>query len=249
MAASINPYDLSEPAKVQLLTLAAESDLLLVGETHGTQEVPRLVLGLLPSLSLLGYNGLALEVPLDQREQLLRCAQGEAAPPPFFGPSDFRDGRGNAQALSLVQQVVSGGWGLLCFDVAFIQEGDAWSVRDRGMARNLLDQWERYCPGRKVVGVCGSYHSRLVPPSDPTDFWPSFAYSVQQERSDLRVSSVNVVFHGGAFFNGEIRAFGPGPEPFGEEAEVRPANWLGHTLDLHLPQSTPVTLLDDEGST
>lgn len=100
IAASITPYDLSETARAQLLTLAADSDLLLIGETHGTQEVPRLVLGLLPSLTQLGYDGIGLEVPLDQREQLLRCAHNEAAPPPHFGPSDFRDGRGNAQAES-----------------------------------------------------------------------------------------------------------------------------------------------------
>lgn len=246
MIESITPSDLPDPARQQLLALAAESDLVLIGETHGTQEVPRLILGLLPDLTSLGYGALGLEVPVGQRDQLLRCAQGKGAPPPFFGPSDFRDGRGNAQALSLVQQAVSGGWGLLCFDVAFTQEGDAWSVRDREMAQNLLDQWGRYCPGRKVLGVCGNYHSRLVPPIDPTDLWPSFAYSVQQERPDLRVSSVNVVFHRGAFFNGEIRTFNPGSEPFGEAAEVRPANWLGHTVDLHLPRATPVTFLDDE---
>lgn len=32
----ILPYDLPQPAKAQLLELAAKSDLLLLGETHGT---------------------------------------------------------------------------------------------------------------------------------------------------------------------------------------------------------------------
>ena len=246
---TISPYDLPEPVNARLLALAAESELLLLGEMHGTQEVPRLMLGLLPHLAQLGYGGLALEMPEGQRDQLLRCAQGEDAPLSLFGPPEFRDGRINAQALSMIQQAVIRGWTLLCFDVTFTQEDDAWSVRDLGMAQNLLGQWERDCPGRKVLGVCGSYHSRLVPPTEPTDLWPSFAYGVRQARPDLVVSSVNVVLHGGAFFNGEIKTMGAGPEPFGEEAEVRPANWLGHTLDLHLPHATPVTFLNGEEST
>ena len=245
----ITPYDLPEPAKVQLLTLARESDLLLIGELHGTQEVPRLMLGLLPALTELGYNGLALEISMGEREQLLRCVQGEDSPPPMFGPSDFRDGRGNAQTFSLIQQAVQSGWELLCFDVDFIQEGDAWSVRDRGMAQNLLHQWEQLCPERKVLGVCGSYHSRLVPPTEPTELWPSFAYSVQQARPDLRVSSVKVKYQRGAYFNGEVRTFDNGAECSFAEAQVHPADWLGHTVDLHLPRATPATFLDDEEST
>lgn len=248
MADPITPYDLPESVRQRLLALASESDLLLFGEMHGTQEVPRLMLRLLPQLAQLGYGGLALEMPEGQRDQLLRCAQGEDAPLSLFDPSEFRDGRMNAQALSLVQEAVSRGWTLLCFDVTFTQEGDAWSVRDLGMAQNLRGQWARDCPGKKVLGVCGNYHSRLVPPTEPTDFWPSFAYGVRQLRPDLTVSTVNVVFHGGAFFNGEIKTMGAGPEPFGEAAEVRPANWLGHTLDLHLPRATPVTFLEADAA-
>ncbi len=226
-----------------MLTVAAESDLLLIGETHGTQEVPRLMLGLLPALAELGYGGLALEMPMGQRGQLLRSVKGQDSPPPLFGPSDFRDGRGNAQALSLILQAVNMGWNVLCFDVDSIQEGDAWSVRDQGMALNLQDQWGQHCPGRKVFGVCGNFHSRLMPPTEPTELWPSFAYSFEQARPDLAVRAINVIFHAGGFFNGEVRTIGPGPEPFGEKAEVRHPNWLGHTLDLHLPSATPVTFL------
>ncbi len=242
----ITPYDLPEPVKKQLLALAAESDLLLIGELHGTQEVPRLMLGLLPELASLGYGGLALEISVGQRDQLLRYIQGEDVPPPMFGPSNFRDGRGNMQALSLIQQAVAAGWHLLCFDVATMQSDSTWADRDRGMAQNLLDQWGQHCPRQKVFGVCGSYHSRLVPPTEPTEFWPSFAYSFQQARPDLRVNSVKLKHQRGAFFNGEIRTFDNGPEFSVDQAEVHPADWLGHTMDLHLPRATAVTFLDDE---
>ncbi len=248
MVEPIAAYDLPEPAKAQLLTLAAESDLLLIGELHGTQEVPRLMLGLLPALADLGYGGLALEMLTCEHDQLLRCAQGKDSPPPMFGLSNFRDGRGNAQTFSLIQQAVQDGWQLLCFDVDFMQEGDAWSVRDRGMAQNLLHQWEQLCPERKVLGVCGNHHSRLVPPTEPTELWPSFAYSVQQARRDLRVSSVKVKHQCGAYFNGEVQTFDNGAEFCASQAEVHPADWLGHTLDLHLPCATPATFLKDEES-
>lgn len=44
------PYPLPEHVRAGLLTLARNNDLLVFGETHGTQEAPRLILGLLPDL-------------------------------------------------------------------------------------------------------------------------------------------------------------------------------------------------------
>lgn len=99
----ILPYTLPQSAKEGLLELAAGSDLLLLGEKHGTQEIPRLVLGLLDDLSALGYGGLALELPRGQASQLNEWIASRGEPPSFFGPSDFRDGRGNAQVLSLIR--------------------------------------------------------------------------------------------------------------------------------------------------
>lgn len=162
----ILPYDLPPSVKAQLLELAARSDLLLLGETHGTQEVPRLVLGLLDDL---GYGGLALELPRGEENQIVEWAAGKGDPPPFFGPAEFRDGRGNAQALALIRQTLShrGEWKLLCFDIDFLREGEEWADRDRHMAEFLLEQWQERCAGRKVVAVCGNYHSRLVAPARP----------------------------------------------------------------------------------
>ncbi len=243
----IIPYDLPQPAKEQLLELAAQSDLLLLGETHGTQEVPCLVLGLLDDLAALGYGGLALELPRGQESRLLEWAAGKGEPPPFFGPAEYHDGRGNVQALSLIQQVLSRpGWNLLCFDIDFLREGEEWADRDRRMAEGLVEQWEERCPGRRVIAVCGNYHSRLLAPAQP-DYgpWPSFGYTVQQSRPDLTVNSVNIVFQRGAFFNGEVRKFDIGAEHFAVAAEVRRPGSFGHTADLYLPRATPATFLEE----
>ena len=241
----ILPYDLPPPVKAQLLELAARSDLLLLGEMHGMQEVPRLVLGLLDGLTALGYGGLGLELPEGQAERLTARAAGEGEPPPFFGPDGYRDGRDGEQALALARQVSSHpGWDLLCFDVDSLHEGETWVDRDRHMAGNLVEQWPERCAGRKVIAICGSYHSRLVAPAEP-DFgpWPSFGAGVQQMRPDLVVSAVDLVFHGGSFFTGELKPFSPGKPPLIGDAEIRPGGWLGHTVELHLPYATPVTFL------
>src|SRR3979411_1468161 len=74
------------PADVEqaVLDLAGRCDLLLFGELHGTREVPALVAGLLSKLGELGYGGLGLEVPSDQRQALAPGATGQRrSPPPF----------------------------------------------------------------------------------------------------------------------------------------------------------------------
>jgi len=241
-------YDLPEPIKSQLLDLAAQNDLLLLGETHGTQEVPRLVLGLLDDLAALGYGGLALELPRGQCSSLVEWVAGKGDPPPFFGPAEFRDGRGNAQTLSLIRQTLSRpqNWRLFCFDDGFLREGETWADRDRHMAESLIKQWSESCAGRKVIAVCGSYHSRLVAPAEPDHGpWPSFGYTVRQMRPDLAVHSVNVVFQRGAFFNGEVRKFDIGAEHFVAMAEVRRPGTFGHTVDLYLPRATSATFLEE----
>ncbi len=246
MIETILPYTLPLNVKEELLALAARSDLLLIGETHGTQEVPRLVLGLLDDLAGLGYRGLGLEVNTGQRAGLAAWATGAGDPPPFFGPQEFQDGRGNVQVLSLMRQAVSSShaWRVLCFDVDFMQEAETGTDRDRHMAENLLVQWEECCLGQKVVGVCGNYHSRLAAPAEP-DFgpWPSFGANVQQLRPELKVNAINIVFQRGGFFNGEVRKFDIGAEHFAVSPEVRPNGQFGHTIDLYLPRATPATFL------
>lgn len=247
MIEPILPYNLPQPAKAQLLELAAQSDLLLLGETHGTQEVPRLVLGLLDDLAALGYGGLGMEVGADGREVLAALVPGHSGSlPPVFTLPEWQDGRRNAQMVSLLQQTLghSQNWQLLCFDDDFLREGESWAVRDRHMAESLLKQWSECCGGRKVIAVCGSYHSRLTAPAQPDPgSWPSLGYCIRQMRPDFTVSSVHIVFHGGRFFNMEEKSFLPGKSPLVGDAEVRPGGWLGHTLELHLPRATPVTFL------
>jgi hypothetical protein len=248
------PLAAGRPVEQSVLDVAARSHLLMFGELHGTREVPSLVAGLLPGLIELGYRGLALEVPRDQREALLAWADGQTDRPPPFYARPSRDGRGSIEMLELVRNARGLGLEVLCFDQTVEQPMQAWSDRDRWMAYNLLDQWGLVCGGQRVVAVCGSLHARLVPEeglgrvlrkavSGGQQLWPSLAGWIRQQQPALVASAVDVRFGGGAYFNmGERSIYSrPGSQLQARVAPAEPA----FTLALWLPRATPATFLTE----
>jgi hypothetical protein len=245
---------LASGVEQRLLELASGAHLLLFGELHGTQELPALVASLLPRLIALGYGGLALEVPHDQRDALLAWGSGESASlPPFFSlPS--RDGRGNLQALELARDALGLGLQVLCFDHTTGQAIERWAERDERMARNLLQQWASSCPGRRVVGICGGLHARLAPEAGVGrlvrqaigrggPLWPSLAGWVQQFQPTASVGSVQVRFQSGEFFNMGVRTiYGrPGTHDQPWLRDAAPA----YSLELWLPRASCATFLSE----
>lgn len=243
------------PAGVEqaLLDLAAQCDLLLFGELHGTREVPALVAGLLSKLGPLGYDGLGLEAPRDQRQLLGAWASGEAQAPPGFYAQPSRDGRGSIEALELVRQAATLGWQVLCFDRAADQPVRRWADRDAWMAHNLLEQWATLCNGRRVAAICGSLHARLAPAqgvgrlwrkaiAKGEDLWPSFAAAVHARQPALAVGAVDVRFAAGTYVNMGERMIYPRPGPHAAEPWFRGAH-PSYTLELWLPRANPATFL------
>jgi hypothetical protein len=236
-----------------VLDLAGRCDLLLFGELHGTREVPALIAGLLSKLGELGYGGLGLEVPSDQRQALADWAAGQRPSPPPFYAEPSRDGRGSAEALGLVQQAATSDWQMLCFDQASDQPMQRWAERDAWMAYNLLEQWAALCDGHRVAAVCGSPHARLVPAegvgrllrkaiTSGDEQWPSFAAAVHQRQPSLAIGAINVRFAAGAYVNlGERRIF-PRPGASAAVPFVRAAE-PAYTLELWLPRANPATFL------
>ena len=254
-----DPYLLPQEAERDVLSLASRSKLLLFGEIHGTQEVPRVVAGLLPSLRSLGYQGLALEAPYDIRDALAAWTAGatpQPVPPAFFS-SPSPDGRGNAQVLSLVQEALHSrhDWTVLCFDQGVGQQAPRWADRDLWMARNLLAQWRKHCPQAKVVGICGNVHSRLVAPVEvpraklwrffrkQEQLWPSFADWLRRLEPELAVGSIAVIPHSGSYYNTGVRQIRAGIGRTVDNPETRQSSDGSHSLELHLPKATPVTFL------
>jgi hypothetical protein len=231
---------LPEKVRQALRHLAQQSDLLLFGELHGSQEPPQLLAALLDDLTPLGYGGLALEIPRGEQEAIMRWAAGASGAIPRFFAQPSSDGRGNEQLLALLRQVSEKGWQILCFDTDADQGCTNWKERDSAMADNLAAQWKRCCPDRKAMGMCGNLHSRLILTRVGTDLWPSFAACFQQRNPQSVVRTVNLVFHRGSFFNEKLQTLQDDPLP---EAEIREDAELGHSFALHLPRATPATFL------
>lgn len=233
---------LPDNLRQKLCDLAQQSDCLIFGELHGTQEVPQLLATLLDDLTALGYGALGLEIDRAEQEPIMRWASGasDAMPRVFAQPSG--DGTGNEQALALIRQVVAASWQVLCFDVDPEQGCTTWQMRDSAMADHLAAGWQRCCPDRKVVAVCGNLHSRLTPgPEQFAELWPSFAACFQQRHPRSTVRSVNLVFHGGSFFNNyQVHTL---PDDPLDEAELQDDPVMGHSFALHLPRATPPTFL------
>jgi hypothetical protein len=238
------PYELSPDVVQALIDVAVTSDVLLFGELHGTQEVPRLLVRLLDDLAAVGYRGLALEIPQDERDELERWARGESTTVPAFYAHPFADDRGNRQMLSFVHLVLTSerDWHLLCFDQSPDQPMKQWTERDGWMAHNLREQWHRLCPTAKIVGICGNLHSRLsLPPNRDTTYWPSFAHQLHPDRT---VRTVKVRFQTGAYFNMKRRRLGRsgwGLLPFLRKGALGQS--VDHSFELLLPIASPATFL------
>jgi hypothetical protein len=242
------------PANVEeaVLKLAGRCDLLLFGELHGTREVPALVGSLLSKLGSIGYAGLGLEVPADQRQTLAEWASGQTSEPPRFYAQPSRDGRGTIEALGLAKQASALDWQLLCFDQPAGQAPERWADRDAWMAHNLLEQWAARCNGRRVVAVCGSLHARLTPPqgvgrflrkaiTSGEDRWPSFAAGVHLRQPALAIGAIEVRFAAGSYVNMGERTIFPRPG-MGDQPSVRGGE-PAFTLELWLPRANPATFL------
>jgi hypothetical protein len=188
---ALEPYPLTASAERSITDLAAQSDVLILGETHGTREVPAVGEALLAPLTKLGYGVLALEVPSDQRAPLTEWPTGKTPILPDFFAKPNGDGRGNLELLALLRSALSPPfrWQLVCFDEteAGMQRGDeelkhkgdkeslgkletalrpeviALSLRrDATMASNLANERQKAAPHAKILAICGNLHARTA---------------------------------------------------------------------------------------
>ena len=87
---SLEPYPLPSKARQALVELAGKSDILILGEIHGTQEVPAIAVALLESLAKQGYRALALEIPSDQQVRSINVVPHSGG---HFGVTESDDGK------------------------------------------------------------------------------------------------------------------------------------------------------------
>ena len=250
-------YSLSQEIMGSLRDAAAGSDILILGEVHGTREVPAVAAALLTPLSQLGYQMLALEIPMAQRDAILAWAKGTTNGVPGFFANPSEDGRGNIELLTLIRTAVSPPfqWQLICFDE--FTEGLATNTpsqaelialgakRDTAMASSLCEQYERQTTKTKVLAICGNLHARTANHAPPDSFfkmlWPSFASTLKDKKPDWQVSSVNIVAHRGGYFNGgKVNQFGGQAIEQAKFKRLEEEDW---NFQLDLPHATPATFL------
>jgi hypothetical protein len=189
---ALEPYPLAPAVQRAANEFAAEADVLILGELHGTQEVPAVAAALLAPLTKLGYQVLAVEVPADQQASLTAWATGKTTTVPSFFAMPSDDGRGSIEALNLIRAALFPPfrWKLICFDeteddmrreIAEMnhdakqgsQEAPASTLefeqmmaislrRDAVMASNFADQLRQLAPQTKVLAICGNLHARTA---------------------------------------------------------------------------------------
>ena len=248
---TLDPLPLAPSARQTLLDLARDTDVLLVGDTHGTQEIPRLLAGLAPALAPLGYRALGLEMPPDEGAPLRAWADGvtDALPQFFADPSG--DGRSSLQVLAMVRTLRRAGWEVFAFDGTAEHWKGTWASRDRGMAESFAAQFQTLPQWSKALALCGLGHARLrQSPGWGAERWPSCAANLAAMLGDRRIRSVNICFHGGTFYNGlRVRKQPPQPWPWPEAAgQAAPTPDDGYTLELHLQASTAASFVGLAGA-
>ena len=155
----------------QLLEKAVGHRLLLVGEIHGTAEVPTLI-GEMAAHMAAGEHALlvGLEIPRDEQKRIdafldsagtgddrAKLLQGK------FWTRDYQDGRSSVAMADLLERLrqlrLKQHVDVLALDLVpgAVTDGDA---RDRGMAERLTDALDAKPEARSLV-LAGNFHTRV----------------------------------------------------------------------------------------
>ena len=202
----IDDYPLPPDVLANITDLAKTADCLLIGEIHGTQEIPRIVASLLPMLKVHGYRGIGVEIPHIEQDPLRLWLSDPSAPLPAFFAQPWPDGRGSSEMLALLRRASGRGFGVFCFDADLMRSNLPWSARDAEMARHTGETWLNEFPKDKVAVLCGNNHAFLErPPQLPTEYWPTFAAHLQQMLPEKNLRSLELRPLHGEFYNMSLR--------------------------------------------
>lgn len=231
----------------RIVDFASGSDVFVVGELHGTREIPALCASLLGPLRDQGFKAIAIEAPSVQRTRIRSYARGETSVVPWFYSHPYPDGRGSEEQLRLVRTAMGEGWELLCIDGPI--RNSPWTRdpqilgarRDEAMARTLLDQIDGLQVQGKILCITGNVHSRVEQDSSfAWAPWPSFAAKLAALSPELKVLTMNIVFHSGRYSSSGMNRI-RGLPLFRPRLSLRPTR--GHSAELHLPTATSAHFL------
>lgn len=170
-----------------------QAGLVMLGEMHGSNEIPAFVGGLACHAAVRGLEvHVGLELPLAELEALERFLAGERSDATMLLQGEFwqraeQDGRSSAAMLALLERIrVLKRAGVDVDAFAFDRAPQAtWNERDAAMAAEILARVEAE-PDALVITLSGNLHSRATTglPWDPAAV--PMAQHVRAARPDAR---------------------------------------------------------------
>lgn len=234
-----------DAAASQIQSVWQRNRPLLVGEVHGTNEVPRLVATLLERETCGHAVLLLLEMPETEQARIADfiASEGDMASRQHLLQGDFwtrneQDGRSSNAVVDLVIQarkLRAAGRTLALAAFAPVGDGDGASYSSR-MAANIRSAIERH-PGHRVILLGGNYHSQVL----ETPGLEHDAQPVGWQLRDLDPLSIAVFARSGAYWScDQARMCGrkdiavstrpAGAEPLKIAAPADGARWHGRLM-------------------
>lgn len=254
--AAAPPPPIAEAAD-SLVAAAGDRRLVLLGEKHGTREIPQLVAELAQRWSADAPLLLALEMPHSEQPALrdfLRATDAATARArllarPYWQLHDDRhDGRRSHDVLDLLEQVRTlrtqgRDIALLAYDV------DTTTLRGPGerdarMAARLRAAYAALPRGRLLV-LTGNVHAMTARPDDAP---PQLPVPMGSFLRDLDPLAVDVVARDGAFWGCLQRECAPRSETAWRQAETGALVDDVHDLRIVLPRFTVARLVGGAGA-
>lgn len=234
-----------DEAAAQIQSVWRSTRPLLVGEIHGTNEVPRLVATLLMRQSCEHKVLLLVEVPETEQVRIEEFMQSNGNTPALrtllageFWTRQEQDGRSSAAMVDLIiltRSLYAAGRTVALAAFAPAGQGDGTDYSTR-MADNVRRHVVRH-PGYQVITLSGNYHSQVLGNRDSE----SDAQPMGWHLRDLDPLSIAVFAVSGAYWAcdqdnmcGEkaVRAttFQPGAEPLQMATAPKTSRWHGRLL-------------------
>lgn len=154
-------------APSSLLNAIEDKNLILIGEQHGTNEMPDYTFKLVETLTKNHDLALGLEFPIDIQvkiDQFLKTGDEKIlSGVEFFKDANFHSGRGSDAMIRLLKNLRAlPRVKVFCFDIPTPPANDnsPFLDRDTKMAENVLNFLKK-SPNFKIVTFSGNLHSRL----------------------------------------------------------------------------------------
>lgn len=256
MSTTANAAEWRNNAVETLVRESGDRRLVVLGEMHGTREVPQLAGDLVEHWSKAGPVLLALEIPAGEHVALRDAVAGHgtaAAIAPLRGrswwqmPATDNDGRRSEDVLALVARI--GRLHEAGRDVAILpfdprnRRCFELDICEAAMAHVIRRAYDALPVGRIVV-VVGNLHAMRHPPSDPASPFAGKTPMTAHLR-DLAPVSIDITAERGQFWAcQDVDACGKvvvgRPRPGGRQPDDAPYGYR-----LVLPSFTPIRQVDD----